>query len=393
MGKYYLILLFLGICLVLILRILVESTNYTSLDSQYYLKVADNILEGKGLLVPETYPFDKKAREVYFAMWPAGYPAMIALVSSLAGISTLVASKIVNIIFLGLIFFLLWEWGREYAWFPALYFCSFGMLEVYSYTWTEGPFLFFVLYLCHLIHKAIHGKFSQYFFCKLAICLLSLFLLRYAGLIYFFFTGAVLLYFLLKKDRSVSRHFFLGLLLASFVVVGYFFWNHQETGYFTGGNRFTSDIAFVDFLLLLIQGFLNEIFIIRNYYFSGYTDYLFLVLLFLQLVLFTYLFSQRRYLFKPFPDWGSISALVLCAGLFYLPFIILLSYVFYFDPFNYRILAPFSMPIFVGILLVLTHQENRKYFEKTSKWIAAFMLISLLLNLPKQFIFEYFVGS
>ena len=393
MGKYYLMFLFLGICLVLIVRIAVEPTSYTSPDSQYYLRVADNIMEGKGLLVPETYPFDEKTREVYFAMWPAGYPVMIALVSSLTGTSTLLASKIVNIIFLGLIFCLLWEWGREYAWFPALYFCSFGMLEVYSYTWTEGPFLFFVLYLCHLIQKAIHGKFGHYFFCKLAICLLFLFLLRYAGLIYFFFAGVVLLYFLIKSDIRAGRHFFLGLLLASFVVIGYFFLNHQETGYFTGGNRFTNDITFVDFLLLLIQGFLNEIFIIRNYYFSGYTDYLFLSLLFLQLILFTYLFSQRRYLFKLFPDWSNVSALVLSAGLFYLPFIILLSYVLYFDPFNYRILAPFSMPVFAGLLLVLTHQENRKYFERTSKWIAAFMLLSLLLNLPKQFIFEYLVGS
>lgn len=70
----------------------------------------------------------------------------------------------------------------ESAWFPALYFCSYGMLEVYSYTWSEGAFMFFVLYLCYVLHKSSIA-YRRFLFCEILLCLLCLAMLRYAGLI------------------------------------------------------------------------------------------------------------------------------------------------------------------------------------------------------------------
>ena len=389
MGKYYFIFLFVGISLTLLLRIKVESTTYTSPDSHIYLRVADNLREGKGLIFPGAYPFDETTKEVYFAMWPAGYPVIIALVSHFTNTSGLVASKLINIFFLGLIFYLLWVWKKDYAWFPALYFCSFGMLEVFSYTWTEGPFLFFILLLCNLISNALKREFNHFLFLKLGICLTILFLLRYAGLVYFFFAALVLVYFLVEREKVLTMHFFLALLLSGIVVLTYFFVNFQETAYYTGGNRFTNDITLSEFILLFLQGLLNEFFIIRNYYFTGYTDYLFLFFLLVELALLFFLFFKRHQFKKIFADWRNPSAVVFSTGIFYLPMIVLLSYLLYFDKFNYRILAPFSMPVFVGLLLAFTNKENRSYFKAVSPFVAGFMILSLLMNLPKQFILEY----
>lgn len=390
MGKLYLILLFAGICLTLYLRIVVEATTYTSPDSHFYIRVANNLKNGEGLKVPVSYPFDKSTPEAYLAIWPAGYPLLIASVSFLTLTSSLVASKVVNIIFLALIFLLLFSWVKEYAWFPALYFCSFGMLEVFSYTWTEGPFLFFVLYLCFLISGSLNEKAGSYFFLKLAGCLIMLFLLRYAGIVYFFFAGGFLLYFFYVRKFQLSVQYFLALLFSSIFVIGYFLINYSKTGYLTGGDRFIDKTAYFIFLTQLLQGLLNEIFIIRNYYFSGYSDYLFLILLLIQLVLMYYLFKNRKLLKGSFFFQSHLFQVVIKAGLFYLPCIILLSFLLYFDRFNYRLLAPFSMPFFLGLLLMITRPVNRAFFNKTYKLITAFFLLSLVMNFPKQFILEFF---
>lgn len=389
MGKFYLILLFAGICLTLYLRIVVEATTYTSPDSHFYIRVADNLKNGEGLKMPVKYPFDRSTSEVYLSIWPAGYPIMIASVSFLTNTSSLVASKVVNIIFLGLIFLLLFFWVKEYAWFPALYFCSFGMLEVFSYTWTDGPFLFFVLYLCFLISRSLKDRAGTYFFIKLGGCLIMLFLLRYAGIVYFFFTGGFLLYFLYVRNFQLSVQYFLALLLSTLFVTGYFLINYSQTGYFIGGDRFIDETEYFIFMIQLLQGVLNEFFIIRNYYFSGYTDYLFLVLLLIQLVLMYYLFKNRELLKMPVFSQNHLFQVVISTGLFYLPCIFLLSFLLYFDQFNYRLLAPFSMPFFLGLLLIITMPVNRAFFNKTYQWITAFFLLSLVMNLPKQFILEF----
>ena len=156
-GKIFLTALYFGIVLAIWLRVSVEATQYCTPDSNFYLKVAENLLSGKGLVRPNNYPFSKSTGDVYFAVWPAGYPVSIAALSFITNLPVLVSSKIVNLLFLGFTFLLLYKKMGRYAWFTALYFCSFGLLEVYSYTWSEGAFLFFILALAFILNKDL-GK-------------------------------------------------------------------------------------------------------------------------------------------------------------------------------------------------------------------------------------------
>ena len=142
--KLQLLILYISICLVLLLRISVESTGYMSPDSDFYIQTANNSLQGKGFITPITYPFDETTPESFTAIWPIGYPALIAVFSYITGTDTVLSSKAVNIIFLGFIFILLYRWYGENSFLPACYFCSIGLLEIYSYTWSEGAFLFFL---------------------------------------------------------------------------------------------------------------------------------------------------------------------------------------------------------------------------------------------------------
>ncbi|NJL11954.1 MAG: hypothetical protein HC913_02405 [Microscillaceae bacterium] len=118
--------IWLGLVLAIDLRASVEATHYTSPDSRFYFWVAENMKAGNGLSSPDYagYPFDSGSRLYIFSTWPAGYPAFIALVAWIGQISPLVASKAVNLFFLGLLFALFYRWWGKEAWFPALYFFS-----------------------------------------------------------------------------------------------------------------------------------------------------------------------------------------------------------------------------------------------------------------------------
>src|SRR5688572_28640200 len=174
-GKLFLAALYTGIVLAIWLRVSVEATQYCTPDSNFYLKVAENLLSGKGLVRPNNYPFSKSTGDVYFAVWPAGYPITIAALSFLTNLPALISSKIVNLLFLGFTFILLYKKLGKYAWFPALYFCSFGVLEVYSYTWSEGAFLFFIIALAFILVQDIEKeRADNWRFLPVMFCLIGL---------------------------------------------------------------------------------------------------------------------------------------------------------------------------------------------------------------------------
>ena len=386
-GTFFLVLLYVGLVITILLRAYVEATHYCSPDSNFYLKTAENLLNHKGLVRPNNYPFSKSTGDVYFAVWPAGYPVLIAGLSFLTKLPVLVSSKLVNLLFLGFTFMLLHKWLGKIAWFPALYFCSFGMLEVYSYTWSESAFLFFVIWLGYILQQNHQQIFSpgKWQFLPLTLCLVGLFLFRYAGLVYFFLIFGFMLWYGLRKNYRLALHYFAALALSSTFVLAYLFYNYYQTGFYTGGARiFPEQESLSYFFEVLFKGLANQFFLARNYYFYGYTDYLFSALLLAQLVVCGLLIYNRKLLTKPTFDAKATTLLLL--GGFYLVAIIVLRKLSPFDKFDYRILAPFGMPVFLA--LFYTVSRHPVFFRKTCKWVVAFMLLSLLMNLPKVYLLE-----
>ncbi len=385
-GKLILVILFACLALTILFRVEIEATQYCSPDSNFYLKVAENLLQHKGLVRPNNYPFSASTGDIYFAVWPAGYPLAIAGLSFISGFSVLISSKLVNLFFLGLTFILFYKWFGKYAWLPALYFCSYAMLEVYSYTWSEGPFLFFVFWLAWLLHKDLGNPVpSSRQLLALTFCLIGLFFFRYAGLVFYFLVlfFAIRNYF--RNQKQLAFHYVAALALASTFVVGYLAYNFYRTGFYTGGSRvFPEQESVGYFLQLLVQGVSNQFFLARNYFFYGYTDNLFLALLFIQLIVFLIVLKYRKLIIHPFLD--SKARLVLLTGLFYLGSVIVLRKISPFDKFDYRILAPFAAPVFVALFYAVT--QHPAFFRKASPWLATFMVLSLLMNLPKKFILE-----
>lgn len=377
--------LFFLIAAVIVIRIIAEPTSYVSPDSTYYLAAADHLMKGEGLVA--AHP-EAPHQDVYFAIWPAGYPLCIAGLALLTGTSVLVASKMVNLLFLGLTFVLLLRWFGEKSWLAALYFCSFGMLEIYSYSWSEAPFLFFVLLLCYFVTKDLEKDSGPRVFFQLFFCLTALFLFRYAGLIYYLGVAVLLLYFVIKKQRLRAAYYFSALFFASILVCAYLLLNKEMTGYYTGiGDRMQpQQESLQQFVGLLILGVWNQLTLARQY-FGADMDYLYITLLMLQLGVMAVLFYYREKMQTLFRN--KETQIMMGFAVFYFIAIVVLRKIQPFDAFDYRIMAPFSLPLFVALLARLTKEDAASYLKKVQPWVVGFMLLSLLVNLPKQFLMEW----
>ncbi|GEM_PF-1852960 len=386
--------IYLLIVATVILRVNVESTNYTTPDSEYYLIVAENVATGKGYVSPHPmdYPIKTGAKEYPFTIWPVGYPSAISSVIKLTGLNSLWASKTVNLIFLGFIFLILQAWLRGSAWIAGLYFLSYGKMEVFSYSWSEGGFLFLQLLLCLWIVRSLSGRADRWLWFKLTSTLICLFLFRYAGLIFFFFCAGWMVYFLIIQKHSCAAHYFGALLLSSIFVLFYFHRNYELSGFYSGMHRIQPEIESVfHFTWLLIRGLFNELMLARNYFFKGDLDPLFIGLMVLQITLMIQVFRQKHLLKLSIMQNQAIKVLSLC-GLVYLIGIIILRKIQPFDPFDFRILAPYSTPLFIAFFGLVALPENKEFRQRNVSWIVIFMFICWVMNLPKQFLINQFLG-
>lgn len=388
MTKLYLLILYILICLTLALRINVESTGYISPDSEFYLKTASNFIEGKGLITPITYPFDDHTPAHYTAIWPIGYSFLIGSVSYLTNLDTFVSSKLVNAFFLGLTFILLYRWFGEYSLLPACYFCSFNALELYSYTWAEGAFLFFLLWILYLVERIISSNTSTRYAIQLTFALVVLVLVRYAGLAYFFYLAIVYVFLLLKDRTTAARQLFFSLLGSTLLVCLFLSLNYILSGGFFGNEPriFPEMESWTVFLKKLFNGLINEFLISRKFYWNY--DLLFIGLFIIQLLVMLFILYKKESIhFEPLKKTGKRIAIF--SGIFYLIFIIVLRKLSPFDTFNYRILAPFSMPVFIILLGNLRFEKTAKDNYTIKAVIVSFFLLSLIMNLPKEFILKW----
>ena len=379
--------LYFLVVLTIVFRYSVESTGYTSPDSKFYLKTASNVLDGKGYISPNIYPFDDEAPQQFYGIWPIGYPTFIALISYCTSLDVYVASKIVNLIFLALTFTLLYSWYGKNSLLPACYFCSFNMLEIYSYTWSEGSFIFFILLLLYALEKILISDRVIFYSFLIVSSLVFSVLLRYSGLIYFFYLASLIVFLLLKKKHIQKvRPILLALAISTLLSTTYLLINYFYTDSLFGNcaRIFPTMETWHSFIQLFIKGLTNELLLIRSFYWTW--DVLLLITIPPQIYL--YYMLNINHSLKTNELKNNNIKIMLSAGLFYLVFIFVLRKISPFDAFDNRILAPFSVPIYLSLLFKIN--KNITVGKKTNLKIIiiAFSLFSIVMNLPKKHLLE-----
>jgi hypothetical protein len=304
------------------------------------------------------------------------------------------ASKLLNIILLALDFYLIGLiFGRNKN-LGIFYFGSFTMLEICSYTWSENLFLPFFLLLVYALGKIQNNSTSSFrTIILIAISLIGMCLSRYASVVFFCVPFTVFVYNYFRNNLGKAKAIFIGLAISSFVLIVYLYSNFLQTGYLTGMPRInTQEYSHLDLLKKLFIGLFNQLHIIKQFRFSGFLDFLLYTgATAIQLILIFYVWSKIRNQRFHY-HFTFINNILLYAGLLYLFFLIGMTITITIDPFDYRTLTPFSFPL----ILVLLNEVEKKLVEINNKNVLSivklFFVFSLLLNLPKKQILEWFLN-
>lgn len=265
-GKYgsdlFLIILFGSICISIYSRAYLKGA-YISADSAGYLREAVNLVAGNG------FSYDGLAGyNTWFANWPILYPALIAAVMMITGAEAYLASKIVAMLTAGLILLLLRGCFGKDAWLYGLCLTNIGYLNLSYYTWSEIPFILFLLCFALIFAKILReDNPAKRWYAALGVAGICCFLTRYYGIFVWIVTGLylVVLFVSYRKDRDKSKlSKIAGLTVTAFVSgilsMAYLVMNKMMNGMASGVSR---TMWWDDYRILtddLIESLLTEFF-------------------------------------------------------------------------------------------------------------------------------------
>lgn len=381
-GKYgnemFLLLLFAAVCISIYSRAYLKGV-YISSDSAGYLREAVCLINGYGFSYDGMAGYDS-----WFANWPVLYPAMIASVMAVTGADAYLASKILSMIIVGAILLLLWRCFKKDAWVYALSLTNLGFLGLTYYTWSEIPFLFFLLCFGLVLARILSGKKpAAGWYPLLGVLGFLCFLTRYYGIFVWIVTGLYLLLLLNRYRQSKEKetlHKAVYLTAAAFVSgclsLGYLLMNKLANGMASGVSR---SLWWDDYEKLtndLIESLLLEIFnvfslqvpqLIENFPYN--MKVLFLAVIFAGLFFFVRNNAKR---------FTRESVLISMAVIYYVVFIGI-RYVSSMDTFYFRFFEPGSFLFSMGIAgLLIPYLRGKKAFHYFGGAVSALIFLAVV---------------
>lgn len=367
LNKIFLLFQFLLICAVVYLKLRADSAYYLTPDSHYYLQAAQNLLDGNG------YRIVFEGKETFCAIWPIGYSALIAGVSALNAFSVENSSKIVNLFALAGCFWLILRRFQDKAWFVALGLMASSLVQLYTNTWSETVFLFFVLGFCVNPLPKWGGVKVE------VLWAIGAFLTRYAGVF-------LLIPLLIQRRFRAVIYYFI-------FIAGYLFFNFYQTRTFTGGHGFWPEEPFGERLLRGIRGVGEELlfFAVRDWDLKSLTlsdsTKWFIYGVAITQVLIVGLIVWRFYKEKD-SDASARRTVGMTNNTFFLTAVayLLFTIVVYLtdasiESLYFRRLAPASLLFTLGILGWVS--EQKQLFKRTQWLFVAFFMLSMIRAIPK----------
>ena len=389
-NDIYLFLIFILISFSLFFKIYFNSHGYLSNDSTNYLAAASSFLNGNFFY--SFYEFGNNLEKKYFSNWPVGYPLLISLISLIFNCNVFIASKILNIFFiLCIILTFRYYFPKNSVLLSSVFFFS-SYIEIFSFSWSEVPFTFFLLVFAINIHYLLIKNNINFFFIVLFLSI-CLFTTRYIGLftvaIFFYF----LIYFILFKIKKNILTFFFLILFNSIFILLYFYNNYLLTGLIAGIPRGFAPEGNLELLSKLILTLLSELTIPiyhdrLNFLLPILIFQILIILFFYKLnifKIFSFINSKYKYLFKLFlvkDIYSKQYNVIGFVGLSYLVSIIFVRWIFYFNEYSFRLFGPGTFLIFVWLVLYIDKNLDELSYEKFKKIILILSFTSFILYVP-----------
>jgi hypothetical protein len=343
----------LCLCALVFVRSILANDGFLTPDSTNYLTLAANLRQGHGFQFAGDGRFP--AHLHHFAEWPAGYPFLIYLASATTGLSPFISSKLVNMaLLLTSATLLAAVFGRKSPVFVlTLAFASY--IDIFSYTWSEAPFIFLLLSAAVLLARFIgnSGKGGLMRSLCLAACCLGLFLSRYIGAFAILLIAIAALLSVYRRAYAIAV--LNAVLLVTVVVVIWLYLHNNAllTRYATGMPR-VPPIDSAAARLAILAGALWSETILPLAEFNPAEWLAWLVALAELLGLVAVVWSVRRH----YSQWmqairvDALSLSFFTVGALYLGAIIGLRWLNQFDPYNFRLLGPGTLLLVIAVLRV-----------------------------------------
>lgn len=370
--NYCLIMLWLFHSILILLLAYVNPNHYTTIDSQYYLESARNILDGNGYTI-----LDEKGFQ-WNGTFPAGYSLAIAIVSFCTKIDVLWASKIVNIGATGIWFFFLNLWfGKSKSVLIGCILLLGSFLKLWAHTWSEP--LFLVILFCWVYQLFKLKNSTALLIPKLASVLLLGFLLmfiRYAGIFIIPLSVCYSVYCFWREESRKSR---ISMLLSIFWSAGLIFYlllNYQKSGELFGGTRFDGNIRIVENFVSFAKGLINKILIFENFTFHSFNIFS-LTRIVIQILIVVLILKEIRLKFTV-TNWVKFNFII---AFFYLIFLFALRIFSHFDEPGYRLLSPFTFFVLSGLVCGISEEQIT---GRLKNLLIVFIVFSWVELIPKD---------
>ena len=322
-------------------RLLENRIQITLIFTTLVMIILRFLLNEKGRTNPDSIRFMRTSNAlpvVDNTTTPLGYPLSLKFFA-LIGVGEFWGSKIVGIL---AYFFIVWfAWKKKFYLKETILIGGlFSFVSIYSYTMSEAlilPFVFVFLYLGRQIMiEEIKGVKA---FLYLSLILIALYNIRYSAL---FFIGGVLLYGILNFKKPFGKTFiyagFTGLVfvvLYKFLFIDYY--NERYVDQFLEIGLHPTSKLLVELFQGLCTTFNPFVHIAKPD--GGFINYAIFGLGFLNILLMAFLFIKNK-----LSETGKFLVFIGVIGIICSYFI---QYFYSVNAIDYRLLAPFSFPIWL----------------------------------------------
>ncbi|MFC2947537.1 ArnT family glycosyltransferase [Virgibacillus sediminis] len=358
-----LLLIFSAYASYILIKAKYHPSGYVSSDSAHYLQMAANLLEGNGMTTVDMVP----GMSTYFATWPIGYPVLIAIASLISGLNVFWASKLMNIILVGLCLLVLRNLFQEKAGTAGLVLFAGSFTGIFAYTWSEVPFLFGLLWLIYGLVRFVGTNHRRYAV-HLLFAAIFLFFMRYIGLIGAGMIGLLGFYYLYRREWQNMWLCWVTGTLPILIAGGYLLINYINAGLPTGMERVPRWESAGEFFTMLWEGILAEL----NYLSLWNDEFLWVSIA--VLVIGGLMFLRGREFKRLFTLPASslvLPGMFLFGAIVYYAAIIYMRWTAHFDPFNFRLLGPGTLMLMLAIIAWASQTGQRPW----RRWRSFFQVV------------------
>lgn len=322
-------------------RLLENRIQITLIFTTLVMIILRFLLNEKGRTNPDSIRFMRTSNAlpvVDNTTTPLGYPLSLKFFA-LIGVGEFWGSKIVGIL---AYFFIVWfAWKKKFYLKETILIGGlFSFVSIYSYTMSEALILPFVFVFLHVGRQIMIEEIKGFkAFLYLSLILIALYNIRYSAL---FFIGGVLLYGILNLKKHFGKTFiyagFTGLLfvvLYKFLFIDYY--NERYVDQFLEIGLHPTSKLLVELFQGLCTTFNPFVHIAKPD--GGFINYAIFGIGFLNILLMAFLFIKNK-----LSETGKFLVFIGVIGIICSYFI---QYFYSVNAIDYRLLAPFSFPIWL----------------------------------------------